>query len=66
MAKRRDLLKMAGFSPLALLAAGPAKLPNSVVSAGKAKLTRDSFGDTRIYFSGPGSMIYCAAGKWKA
>ena len=57
MAKRRDLLKMAGFSPLAVWAAGPSKLPNGVVSAGSAKLTRASFGDTRIYHSGATDQV---------
>lgn len=48
---------MAGFSPLALLAAGGAKLPDSVVSAEKAKLMHAAFGETRIYYTGATNQV---------
>jgi quercetin dioxygenase-like cupin family protein len=41
----------------ALLAAGPAKLPNTVIPAGRAKVTREPFGDLAIYFEGPTDQI---------
>jgi mannose-6-phosphate isomerase-like protein (cupin superfamily) len=59
MAKRRDLLKMAGFPAFAAMAAGTPKIPNATLSAEKAKLTRESFGEHRVYFEG-------ATGKLKA
>jgi mannose-6-phosphate isomerase-like protein (cupin superfamily) len=53
MRKRRDLLKLAGLPAFSAMAAsaGP-RLPNATLSAAQAKLTREPFGDLRIYFSG--------------
>ncbi len=59
MAKRRDVLMLAGWNAMALWGA-PANgksIPNSTLAAGQAKLTRESFGDLRIYFSGPTDQI---------
>lgn len=59
MANRRDVLKLAGLNALAALGSpsGPGKLPNSTVDAAQAKLTREPFGDLRIYFSGPTDQV---------
>ena len=54
MTTRRDLL------PLLIAAAAPlaaAKLPNDVLGAGKAKLSREPFGDLRVYFDGPTGQL---------
>jgi mannose-6-phosphate isomerase-like protein (cupin superfamily) len=58
MGNRRDLLKLAGLPALAGLAqgAGP-KLPNATIPADDAKLTKEPFGDLRIYFEGPTDQI---------
>ncbi len=54
MAKRRELLKLAGLSPLAFLQSAAAKtLPNATRGPNQAKLTKEPFGDLRIYFDGP-------------
>ena len=58
MANRRDLLKLAGLPAFAAFAAGAApKLPNATVAAGQAKLTREEFGDLRIYFEGATDQV---------
>jgi len=48
-------MKLAGLNALAALGlaatSGP-KLPNSTIGADKAKLTRETFGDLRIYRQG--------------
>lgn len=50
---RRDLLKWAaGLNGLALLGANAPSIPNAVVDEKQAKLTREAFGDLRIYFEG--------------
>src|SRR5579863_4454164 len=60
MAKRRDLMKFAGLNALAALAgaatAGP-KIPNSTIGQDQAKLSKESFGDLRIYFEGPTDQV---------
>ena len=33
------------------------RLPNSTLDAGRAKLTREEFGDLRIYFDGPTEQL---------
>ena len=59
MANRRDVLKLAGLNALAAWGAPsvPAKLPNTTIGASRAKLTQESFGDLRIYFSGPTDQV---------
>jgi len=52
MANRRDLLKLAGLGPLACLPAAAKSLPNATFSPKDAKLTKEPFGDLRIYFDG--------------
>jgi mannose-6-phosphate isomerase-like protein (cupin superfamily) len=51
------VLKMmtAGLLPAAMPAA--ARLPNDVLGAGQANLTREPFGDLRIYFDGPTDQL---------
>jgi quercetin dioxygenase-like cupin family protein len=53
--KRRNLLQMAGVNALAALAASgaAAKVANATFDAQKAKLTKETFGDLKIYFEGP-------------
>ena len=51
MEHRRDLLKaMALVAPLA--AAQGAKLPETTLATGQAKLSREPFGEHRVYFDG--------------
>jgi len=57
MARRRKFLQSLAGLPAALLAAGPHTLPNGTVSESQAKLTRESFGDLRIYYEGPTDQI---------
>jgi mannose-6-phosphate isomerase-like protein (cupin superfamily) len=58
MNNRRDLLKLvASANTLALFAETPTALPNSVADEKNAKLTRDTFGDLRIYFDGPTGQL---------
>ena len=61
MARRRDVLKWMPLGPMALpmalLAAGPGKLPSAVVAAKNAKVTHEPFGDLRVFFEGPTDQI---------
>ena len=57
MQRRRDIFRWAALSPMALLAGGPAKLPNAVHTAASAKLDRQPFGDLRVYFEGPTDQL---------
>ncbi len=55
---RRDLLKWAaGLNGLALLGANAPSIPNAVVDEKQAKLTREPFGDLRIYFEGSTEQV---------
>src|SRR6478672_4041527 len=56
MPSRRDMFKLAGVPALAALAA-PSRLPNTTLDASRAKLTREPFGDLRIYFEGPTEQL---------
>jgi quercetin dioxygenase-like cupin family protein len=59
---RRDLFAMAAAMPL--FAEGAPPLPDSVVDAGHAKVTRAPFGDTRTFFDGPtGQLSSMTAGS---
>ena len=51
MPNRRDLFKLAAFQALAG-AAMAAKIPNTTMEAGRAKVTNEPFGDLRVYFNG--------------
>src|SRR5262245_22392775 len=58
MAKRRDLLKLAGANAFAALGfSGAARLRNETLSTDQAKVTREPFGDLRIYFSGATDQV---------
>ena len=57
MANRRDVLKLAGFPAFAAVAAGAPKLPNATIGTDKAKLTREAFGDLRVYFTGATDQV---------
>jgi len=50
------MFKLAGVPALAALAA-PSRLPNTTLDASRAKLTREPFGDLRIYFEGPTEQL---------
>lgn len=53
--KRRNVIQLAA---LALpFPAGAANLPDAVRTDGNAKLTREPFGDLRIYFDGPTDQL---------
>lgn len=45
------------FAAANLFAAAPAKLPNTVIPSGRAKITHEPFGDLAIYFEGPTDQI---------
>ena len=60
MEDRRHALKwiaLAASARTPLLGEDGQHLRDEVVSEGKAKLNRDPFGDTRIYFQGPTSQL---------
>ena len=63
MANRRHILMMlaAGGLPLPGVAAG-SHLPNAVVDASKAKISRESFGELRIFFDGPTAQLKSMTG----
>ncbi|MGH9658716.1 MAG: cupin domain-containing protein [Bryobacteraceae bacterium] len=54
MTKRRDFFALAG---LAAVGARGAEIPNATLGASEAKLTREPFGDLRIYFEGSTAQI---------
>ena len=56
--KRRDVLKSAPWLALVPdLGAAPGRLSNVVVNEAAAKVTRESFGDVRVYFEGPTDQL---------
>ena len=55
--KRRQVLQMAGLSAIPMLAAGAPKLPDGTLDEAKAKLTKETFGDLRIYYDGPTDQL---------
>jgi mannose-6-phosphate isomerase-like protein (cupin superfamily) len=59
MAKRRDVMKLAGLNALLALAAPAAgsRLPDSTRGLDKTRLTKEPFGDLRIYFDGPTEQL---------
>lgn len=60
MEDRRDILKLLGLAAGAaspLLGESGEHLHDEVVEAGKAKLTREAFGDLRVFFEGPTSQL---------
>jgi mannose-6-phosphate isomerase-like protein (cupin superfamily) len=53
MPNRRDLLKIAAaFQTLAAAAPAAGKIPSSTMDRSQATLTREDFGDLRVYFDG--------------
>ena len=56
MATRRDIFKLAGVPALAAFGSA-GRLPNRTLDAPGAKLTREAFGDLRIYFDGPTGQL---------
>ncbi|HUQ91944.1 MAG TPA: cupin domain-containing protein [Bryobacteraceae bacterium] len=56
MAIRRNFLQSLAAMPTALMAAG-GTLPTVTMPEQQAKLTREPFGDLRIYFEGPTAQI---------
>jgi quercetin dioxygenase-like cupin family protein len=58
MATRRDVLKSAaGMNALALFAAERGGIPNAVKDDKQAKLTKEAFGEVRVYFDGPTGQL---------
>jgi mannose-6-phosphate isomerase-like protein (cupin superfamily) len=51
---RRTLLSAAGFAALPALAA---KLPDGTLDASKAKVTKEPFGELRVYYDGPTDQL---------
>jgi mannose-6-phosphate isomerase-like protein (cupin superfamily) len=60
MLDRRALLGASAVLPFftALARAEQAKLPSTVLDPGTVKLTRESYGDQRIYFDGPTEQLH--------
>jgi mannose-6-phosphate isomerase-like protein (cupin superfamily) len=56
MPRRRNFLTGFASMPALLMAAAP-KLPNTALPESQAKLTREQFGDLRIYFEGATDQI---------
>lgn len=54
MAKRREVLFL---MPMAMLAANGSKIPDGVRGTPDTKLTKEKFGDLRIYFEGPTDQL---------
>ena len=54
MARRRDFLKLAAMP---LFGADGDSIANAVLDEKQAKLTREAFGDLRIYFSGATGQV---------
>lgn len=54
--RRGAVLAMAGFAGLRAMAA-TGKLPNSTMNADKAKVTREDFGELRVYYDGPTDQL---------
>jgi mannose-6-phosphate isomerase-like protein (cupin superfamily) len=53
-------MKLAGFNALAALAGAAtagAKIPNSTIGPDQAKLSKETFGDLRVYFEGPTDQV---------
>jgi mannose-6-phosphate isomerase-like protein (cupin superfamily) len=55
MPNRRDLFKLTALNALAAFAGE--KLPNATRAAGEATLTREAFGDNRVYYDGPTAQL---------
>ena len=55
--KRRDVVAMAALGAWMTPAASAAKLANATIEASKAKLSREPFGDLRIYFEGSTDQV---------
>jgi mannose-6-phosphate isomerase-like protein (cupin superfamily) len=55
--RRNLLLGMAATVSASAAAAAPPKLPNVTIDESKAKLTREPFGDLRIYFDAPTDQL---------
>ena len=52
MPNRRDLMKLAAFQAMAGAVLAADKVPNVTMDKGQAKVTKEPFGDLRIYFDG--------------
>ena len=59
MPNRREILFLSAVPAISALAAtgGAPKLPNATIDQSHAKLDRQPFGDTRIYFDGPNNQL---------
>ena len=58
MTDRRHILKaVAGLNAMVALGAPSSKLPDITVNEDQAKITREAFGETRIYFSGSTEQV---------
>ena len=52
MPNRRDLFKLAAFQAMASTAMAAGKVPNATMDKGQAQVTKEPFGDLRVYFDG--------------
>ena len=56
MPNRRDLFKLTALNALAAAVAAE-KLPNATRTPAEAALTRETFGDNRVYYDGPTEQL---------
>ena len=58
MPKRRDLMKLPVlFAPMAMFAAKAPGLKNETLAEAQAKVTKEEFGDLKIYFEGSTAQL---------
>ena len=57
MAKRRDVIRLAALGAFMGAAARGTGLPNGTLDMSRTQLTKEPFGDLRIYFNGPTDQI---------
>jgi mannose-6-phosphate isomerase-like protein (cupin superfamily) len=57
MTKRRDVLRLAGLNAMAIWGATSGSIPNATLDESDATLTKQPFGELRIYFSGSTDQI---------
>ena len=63
MPKRRDVFKLPAFlAPMALFAAKPGELQNTVVDAAKVRTSKAPFGELKIFFDGPTEQLKSMTG----
>src|SRR6476646_5817521 len=55
--KRRDIFSLAGLCAMPAIAAGEPRLKSNCVDGSNTKLTREPFGEVRVYYDGPTDQL---------